>query len=97
MPVPPLSHIPSRIPALLASIRERRARTAADRHLTERLREAFEVGNDSSIQGLSFYVCDGAVSVYGSVQSSAERDVVVGTLARIPDVRRITEYLTLKD
>lgn len=88
MPAPPLE-------SLIGLLRERRARTQEDRILAERLQGAFEGARAIDAAGLSFYVFEGAVSVYGPVTSVEVRDRVLDLLARTPGIRQITDYLTV--
>lgn len=97
MPTGSPSHIPQKASALLLRIRERRTRTSSDLRLTKEIETQFETDQNNAAQGLSFYVCDGSVSVYGVVNSSTERDLVIQALSGIQGIRRITEHITLRD
>lgn len=77
---------------MLQALQERRARTAADRELARRIQ--FAVDN-AQIEGggLSFYVHEGSVAVYGAIRTEALRERVLGLVAEQPGVRRIQDHL----
>jgi hypothetical protein len=81
--------------ALLDALRQRRERTLADRALAERVFDAFESEEMPEVRGLHFYVFEGAISVYGAVASTAERDAVLGLLATISGATHIADHLTV--
>ena len=43
--------------------------------------------------GLSFYVHDGAISVYGTVGDAPAREAVIAVASGLPGVRRIVDHL----
>jgi osmotically-inducible protein OsmY len=86
--------LPAPVRALLGAVQHRRTLTAGDRSLARRVHSA--LGN-SPTRGLSLYVNNGAVSVYGSVADDAAREGVLAVLAAQPGVRRIVDHLTLAD
>ena len=93
-PLPPTAPLPPRLRAVLQSFRERQARTSADHELARRVHFAVEsAGLD--VGGLSFYVHDGSVAVYGAIRSEAVRERVLGLVAEQPGVRRIQDHLQL--
>ncbi|MEM8559893.1 MAG: BON domain-containing protein [Bacteroidota bacterium] len=79
--------------ALLDGLRARRTRTMEDRALAERLFASFERGNTKRYKGLHFHVIDGVVTVYGSVDSEADRETVFGRIAALSGVRAVTDHL----
>ena len=86
------------LPPALRSLVERhqtqRAQTTADRSLARRLRDAVRQAGLPPA-GLSFYVHDGAISVYGTVSDAAARESVVAVAAGLPGVRRIVDHLKI--
>ena len=94
MPTGASSHI-DKASSVLRRIRALKARTYADRNLALSIQMLFEA--EDRLRGLNFYVCDGAVSVYGAVKSAADRDIVVQALSAINGIRRISEHLSLKN
>ena len=84
------------LPPALRAVVERhqahRARTTADRSLARRLRDVARPMD--GVAGLAFYVHDGAVSVYGTVDA-ASRDVVIAMVSGLPGVRRIVDHLQI--
>ncbi|HEX8298569.1 MAG TPA: BON domain-containing protein, partial [Rubricoccaceae bacterium] len=72
----------------------RRTLTAGDRALARRFQSA--LANDpSGATGLTLYVHNGAVSIYGTVPNEAVREAVVTLAAAQPGARRIVDHLTL--
>ena len=53
--------------------------------------------SDLTVQGLTIYVHDGAVSLYGTVATAAVREQVLALVTHIPGVRRIVDHLRLGD
>lgn len=84
--------LPPALRAFVATLRERRARTAADRSLARRIQSAVRMANLET-GGFSFYVHDGSVAVYGSVATEALREQILGIVAEQPGLRRITDHL----
>lgn len=78
----------------LNSLQERRVRTAADRELTRRIRAVVE-DSPLNIRGLSIYVHDGSVDVYGTIENDARREDVLSLVAEQPGAKRITDHLEL--
>ena len=78
----------------LNSLQEHRVRTATDRALTRRIRAVVE---DSllNIRGLSIYVHDGSVDVYGTIESDTRREDMLSLVAEQPGAKRITDHLEL--
>ncbi len=79
--------------ALVQALQERRARTLADRELARRVQDAVDRAAGASAGGLSFYVHEGTVSVYGSVPDDAARSAVLGIAADQPGARRVIDHL----
>ena len=73
-----------------------RARTTADRSLARRLRDGVRPLG-AAAAGLSFYVHDGAVSVYGTVGDASAREVVIALASGLPGARRIVDHLQIGD
>jgi hypothetical protein len=82
--------------ALVQTLQERRARTAADRELARRLHAVVEQGALAA-HGLSFFVHDGGIAVYGTVRDEPSREAVLAVLAEQPGTRRIVDHLQLAD
>lgn len=78
--------------ALVAALQERRSRTLADRELARRVRDAIERATGSG--GLSFYVHDGTVTVYGSTPDRTTREGVLRLAAAQPGAKRIIDHLS---
>ncbi len=78
----------------LNSLQERRVRTAADRELTRRIRAVVE-NSPLNSRGLSIYVHDGSVDVYGTIENDARREDVLSLVAEQPGAKRITDHLEL--
>jgi len=80
----------------LNSLQERRVRTAVDRELTRRIRAAVE-NSPLKISGVSIYVHDGSVDVYGTIENDARREDVLSLVAEQPGAKRITDHLILPE
>lgn len=102
----PPSSSPDRVPnarladvrALMATLKTRRDRTESDRRVATHVYIAFEkLGRTADVQGLHFYVFEGAVSVYGDVLTHEQRDRVLLDLAALPGVRRVADHLRVAD
>jgi hypothetical protein len=78
--------------ALVTALQERRARTLADRELARRVCDAVE--RETGQGGLSFYVHDGTVTVYGSTPNRATREAILRLAAGQPGARRIIDHLS---
>lgn len=106
MPSLPPALTPDRLPsariadvrALLATLKTRRDRTEADRRIATHVFIAFEkLGRTNDVQGMHFYVFEGAVSVYGNVLTHEQRDRVLADLIALPGVARVTDHLRVAD
>jgi len=84
------------IRALVKSLQERRARTAADRELARRVRDAISRAT-SGAAGLSFYVHEGTVTVYGAVRDGAMREAILRVAAAQPGALRIIDQVADAD
>jgi hypothetical protein len=78
--------------ALVAVLQERRSRTLADRELARRVRDAIE--RATGVTGLSFYVHDGTVTVYGSTPDRVTSEGILRLAAAQPGARRIIDHLS---
>lgn len=87
--------LPPALRALLDAVQIRRERTVTDRSLARRLHAAVRAERLPAL-GVSFYVHDGAVSLYGTVPDAAARDALVTLAAHQPGVRRIVDHLRLR-
>ncbi|MDX1438983.1 MAG: BON domain-containing protein [Rubricoccaceae bacterium] len=94
---------PSKLGALSPSLRnflnrlqERKIRTSVDRELARRVRAAVE-GTQIDVNGLSVYVHDGSIALYGSIKSESVRESLLSTIARQPGARRIADHLQLME
>ncbi len=90
----PTAAVAERLRRLLLSVQDRQARTAADRELARRLRAAVE-GARLEVYGLSFYVHEGSIAVYGLIRTEALRERVLTLVAEQPGARRIHDHLHL--
>ncbi|MEM0961315.1 MAG: BON domain-containing protein [Bacteroidota bacterium] len=88
------------LPPVIRSIVDRyqsqRARTTADQSVARRLRDSFRA-NGIQLSGLTFYVHDGAVSIYGSLTDGQAREDVISVASAQPGVRRIVDHLRLTE
>ncbi|HYE95906.1 MAG TPA: BON domain-containing protein [Rubricoccaceae bacterium] len=90
----PAVPVPPQIRALVRVLQERRARSSADRALARRLHDAFAAAR-LEVDGLSLYVHEGAVTLYGMVRTEAHREAVLTLVAQQPGLRRISDHLQL--
>jgi hypothetical protein len=98
LPMPTPHPLPAGRPdvrALLDALQQRRARTLADRTLAAAVRQTLEGTAPTLVDGLHFYVFEGAISVYGAVGTYAERDEVLAALAALPGATHIADHLTV--
>lgn len=99
VPLAPPQQAPAltpRLRALVRSLQERRARTAADRELARRLHAAVGAAKLEA-SGLSFYVHDGAIAVYGQVRAEPVREAVLALAAEQPGARLVVDHLRLAE
>jgi hypothetical protein len=83
---------------LLETLRTRRTRTDADRQIATSVFVAFErFERENDVQGLHFYVFEGAISVYGDVLTHEQRDHVLQDLAALPGVRHVADHIRVAD
>ena len=88
--------LPPALRSLLDRHQAARAKTTADQSLARRLHDG--VGASGlDVRGLTVYVHDGAVSLYGTLASSATREGVLTVVTRTPGVRRVVDHLRLAD
>ena len=83
--------LPPTLQALVERHQTHRVRTAADRSLALRLKATLPA--EGVTDGLSVYIHDGAVSLYGTVATATARESVVSAAAATPGVRRIVDHL----
>ena len=88
--------LPPEIRALVDRHQAARAKTTSDLSLARRLRDSVRA-SDLTVKGLTVYVHDGAVSLYGTVPGGADRERVLTIVSTIPGVRRIVDHLRLAD
>lgn len=84
-----------RFGAVLSALAERRRKTKVDREIAEAIGEAFEASSDPEVEGLHFYVFEGAVSIYGAVSSDGQRDRVLASVSRVPGIAHIADHMTV--
>jgi len=95
---PSLSGRVSDVRALLETLRTRRERTETDRQIATSVFVAFErLERENDVQGLHFYVFEGAISVYGNVLTHEQREDVLRDLAALPGVRHVADHLRVAD
>lgn len=90
----PTAAVADRLRTFLQSVQDRRDRTTADRELARRLQASVEAAG-LEVYGLSFYVHDGSIAVYGLVRTEAMRERILSLLAEQPGARRIHDHLHL--
>lgn len=90
----PAVPVPPQLRAFIRVLQERRARSSGDRALARRLHDAFAAAR-LEVDGVSLYVHDGAVTLYGMVRTEAHREAVLGVVAQQPGLRRIADHLQL--
>lgn len=67
--------------------------TADDREIAVRLIEIFEEpGLDLDVEGVQFYVFKGAVSLYGRMPSSEERNRLLHVISEVEGVTRVVDH-----
>ena len=88
------------LPPALRSLVDRhqaaRAKTTADQSLARRLRDTVRASG-LTVRGLTIYVHDGALSLYGTVPTSAVREEMLALVTHVPGVRRIVDHLRIAD
>ena len=95
---PSLSSRVSDVRTLLETLKTRRERTDADRKIATSVFVAFErLERENDVQGLHFYVFEGAISVYGDVLTHEQREDVLRDLAALPGVRHVADHLRVAD
>ena len=88
----------SDVRALLETLKTRRDRTDTDRQIATSVFVAFErLERENDVQGLHFYVFEGAISVYGNVLTHEQREDVLCDLAALPGVRHVADHLRVAD
>ena len=88
--------LPPALRALVDRHQAARSKTTADQSLARRLRDGVRASG-LEIKGLTVYVHDGAVSLYGTLPSGAVREEVLALVTRVPGVRRIVDHLRMAD
>lgn len=91
---PPAHGLAAPVRSLVQAFQERKGKTAADRELARRLHAAFAASPLDAL-GLSVYVHDGAIAIYGSVRDEAAREAVLALAAAQPGARRVADHLQL--
>ena len=84
--------LPPALRAVLDAVEARRTKTVTDRSLARRLHAAMRTDGVPTT-GVSFYVHDGAVSIYGTVADEPARAALITAAAKAPGVRRIVDHL----
>lgn len=87
--------LPPALRALVERHQSQRAKTTADRSLARRLRDGIRSA-ELPVSGLSFYVHDGALSLYGTVPDAAAREALLSLCTRLPGIRRIVDHLRVE-
>lgn len=94
------------IPQGLTAIRHRLRRsrseearqTGRDLSLARRLYATFDRDLKlAEIQGIHFYVQNGVVTLYGTVRTELDRDLLVSLVREIPGVKGVVAHLQLVD
>ncbi len=88
--------LPPALRTLVDRHQNARAKTTADRSLARRLRDAVRQSG-AAVDGVSFYIHDGAVSLYGTVGDPASRDALLTVTTQQPGVRRIVDHLRIEE
>jgi len=84
--------LPPSLRALVDRHQSARAKTTADRSLARRLRDGIRA-SEVPVKGLSLYVHDGALSLYGTVPDARTREALLALCTHVPGVRRIVDHL----
>ncbi|WP_420457558.1 BON domain-containing protein [Rubrivirga sp.] len=88
------SGLPPALRALVDRHQAARAKTTTDQSLARRLHDGIGAAG-ADVRGLTVYVHDGAVSLYGTLASAAVREDVLAVVTRTPGVRRVVDHLRL--
>ena len=88
--------LPPALRALVDRHQAARAKTTADQSLARRLHDGMKASG-LTVLGLTVYVHDGAVSLYGTVATVQAREDVLALVTRVPGVRRIVDHLRLAE
>lgn len=88
--------------ALTRRIRERgnalTQRTGHDRALARRLYTTFERDLEvADVHGLHFYVSNGTVTLYGTIRSELDRDLLISVVRQVPGVKGVVTRLQFVD
>lgn len=86
--------LPPSLRALVERHQAARAKTTADKSLARRLRDGVRASR-LPVRGLTVYVHDGAISLYGTVPDAAAREALISLVTRVPGVRRIVDHLRI--
>lgn len=86
--------LPQGLHSFLNRLQEQKSHTSADRELARRIRATVE-GSKLDLSGLSVYVHDGSIAIYGSIKDERNREQVLTLVADQPGARRITDHLQL--
>lgn len=84
--------LPPSLRALVERHQAARAKTTADKSLARRLRDGVKAAG-LEVTGLTVYVHDGAVSLYGTVPTAHAREALLHVVTHLPGVRRIVDHL----
>ena len=87
--------LPPALRSLVDRHQAQRAKTTADRSLARRLHDGVAKSGVPA-SGLSFYVHDGAISIYGTVPDALTRETVLAIVTRLPGVRRVVDHLRIE-
>lgn len=73
--------------------RSRTTTTRQSRLLAERLYRTFETDLLLPAHGVQFYVHNGTVTVYGTLETVADRDRLVAAVREVPGVKAVIAHL----
>ena len=92
-----MRNLSARLSQLFRLIEHRRTFTTTrqSRLLAERLYRTFETDFKVPTRGVQFYVHDGTVTVYGTLETVSDRDRLVAALREVPGVKAVIPHLQI--
>lgn len=80
----------------LGSVQDKQVRTSSDRELAKRISGAVQHA-DLELGGLSVYVHDGSVAVYGKVTSDVKREALLSLIAEQPGAKSVVDHMVFPE
>lgn len=90
----PRPALPPALRSLIERTRRLRERTSSDARLARALQRDVERA-DLEVSGLSFYVHDGVISIYGGVADAKTREAVLDVVVDQDGVQRVIDHLRI--